>query len=172
MKTLRMTTAATLALVLGLALLAPAPARAQEPLARVGTGHLILAAANTYQFVRVTIGYPALISPAPNGASTLPPTGTVTFFDGNGVATVAIAPGDFFTYTLDPRVAGRVVDPKTGLRHVPVHFEFVTEVVEGVPAPTPSVTIELVHVRTGEVQSVHVVPGYTGTVRFTSSDTN
>ena len=43
---------------------------------------------------------------------------------------------------------------------------------EGVPAPTPSVTIELVHARTGEVQSVQVFPGYTGTVRFTSSDPN
>ena len=161
METLRMTTAA-LTLVLGLALLAPATARAQEPIARVGTGPLILAAANTYQSVRVTVGYPALISPAPDGASTLPPTGTVTFFDGNGVATVAIAPGDFFTYTIDPRVAGRLVDPKTGLRHVPVHFEFSTEAVEGIPAPTPSVTIELVHVRTGEVQSVHAFPGYTG----------
>ena len=167
MKTLRMTAAA---LVLGLALLAPAPAHAQGAPVRSGMGYQILTGSTAYQFVRVTIGYPALTSPAPNGASTLPPTGTVTFFDGNGVATVALAPGDFFTYTIDPRVAGRLVDPKTGLRHVPVQFDFVTEVVEGVPAPTPSITIELVHARTGEVQSVHAFPGFTGGVRVAVGD--
>lgn len=162
MKTLRTTIAV---LVLGLALHVPSTAFAQKPVVRVGTGTLILTSANTYQYVRVTIGFPALTSEPADTPEAGVPTGTVTFTVDGTVMTHEVAAGGFFTYSLDPRVDGQLVDPRTGLRHVPVQFEFATEVVEGDPAPVPSVTIELVHVRTGEVQSVHVFPGYTGVTR-------
>ena len=57
MKSLRTASCCASALVLVLSLFAPLPAAAQQPrLTRVGTGYLLLTAANTYQVVRVTIG--------------------------------------------------------------------------------------------------------------------
>ena len=173
MKTLRSTSVCASALVLALALLVPAAASAQQGTARVGTGRLVLVATNTYQFVRVTVGNPALVSPTPDGE----PRDTPPFYlrlqgvDGD-ISSHTIDPGEAYTYTLDPRSVGRLVDPKTGLRHVPVHFEIVTDVVEGVPAPTPAVTIELVNVRTGAVESFHAFPGFTGGVYVAAGDVN
>ena len=172
MKSLRTASFCASALVLALSFVAPAPVSAQQPkLSKAGTGYLLLAAANAYQVVRVTVGNPTLVAPSEEEALHLRPI----FIDVVGVdgdVGASIEPGGSYTYTIDPRVSGRLVDPKTGLRHVPVHFEVDAEVEEGQKPPTPSITIEIVNSRTGEVQSFHAFPGFVGGVSVAAGDVN
>lgn len=158
MKT-RMISASVLALVVGFAVLAPTAAFAQH--VKVFDGHtaVYLPAADS-QLLRVTIGNPTV----PDSTSDQRSQAFVIEFD-RPIDPVVIKPGESFTYTLDPREVGVVVDGRPGQRHVSVGFQFKTEVVEGMTTPQPSLTIEVLNRRTGEVMSFYAFPGFTGGVR-------
>ena len=172
MRIVRKLSAPAPALVLGLAMLVPAPAFGQSN----NQGRLIVAVDNVRivpatndQQIRVTVGNP----------SSAAPTDTSDDFDiivtavgGNAHVKQTLDPGASYTYTLDPRTVGQLVDPEWGLFHVPVRFRIEAEAVEGRPAPQPAVTIEVVDARTGEVQSFLAFPGFTGGVSVAAGDVN
>lgn len=171
MKIVRSSLVSALALVVGLALLAPVPARAQR------NGNLQITQfyygatvpATESQLVRVTVGHPSSAAPTDTSDDLV----IVVAGPGNfGHVKQTLDPGTSFTYTLDPRRDGQLVDPKWGLFHVPVRFQIEAEVVEGQPIPRPSITIEVVHARTGEVQSFLAFPGFAGGVSVATGDVN
>ena len=157
----RMISASLLGLVVGLAMLAPAPASGQHTRLIFGSEAGIWVPATDQQIVRVTIGNPSLPGPAGDGHFR---ESSFTIELDSPAAPVTIGPGESFTYTLDPREVGVVVDPNTGLRHVLVSFRFETETVEGSRAPQPSLTIEIVNARTRKLDSFHAFPGFSGGV--------
>ena len=150
----------TMSLAIALALLLPLPAFAQHTRLIFATDHGIYVSATDQQLVRVTIGNPRHADPTAGPRSS---DGCVVTFD-RPVDPVTIEPGDFSTYTLDPREVGAVVDARSGLRHVRVAFRLTCEVSEGEPMPTPAITIEVVNARTGRVESFQAFPGFTGGV--------
>lgn len=163
--------APSLALVLGLALLVPAPTSGQSNnqgrlIVGVDTMHMVPATDD--QLIRVTVGNPS-------GGGAVDGSGETVIIVGAGPGNTGhvrrtLDPGASYTYTLDPRTNGQLVDPKWDLFHVPVRVQTEAETVEGRPAPQPSVTIEVVDARTGALQSVHVFPGFTGGVPVTTAD--
>lgn len=171
MKCVRVISASVLALTVALALLAPAPAFGQHVKTFDGRGYAYLVPATATQLVRVTVANPHLLAPTDESEA------QVDFFlklqgvDGD-ISSQTIDPGAAYTFTLDPRSVGRLVDPRTGLRHVTVSFRVEVEVLEGRPALQPAVTIELVNSRTGEIMSFYAFPGFTGGVRVAAADVN
>jgi hypothetical protein len=151
----------THALVLGLALLLPATALGQNNLHQLGIAvHNIPATGD--QQIRVTVGNAA-------GGGAIDGSGEIVIVvgagpGGTGHVRRTLDPGASYTYTLDPRTVGQLVDPRWDLFHVPVRVGVEVETGGGRPAPQPSITIEVVHARTGVVESVHIVPGFTGGV--------
>lgn len=167
---IRMISAHVLALVVGLATLAPAPASGQTNnqgrlIVAVDSVHIVPAADD--QLVRVTIGNPN--RPDPAGDRQL--QSFVVEFD-RPVDPVTIGPGESFTYTLDPREVGLLVDPTTDLRHVRVSGR-ITAVVSDPSDPShaqPALLIEILNRRTGKLDSFHAFPGFTGGVFVASGD--
>ena len=168
MKTIR--TISALALFAALAMLAPAPALGQHTWLLVGTDHGIWVPATDQQIVRVTVGNPQIVAPTDDSEA------HVDFFlkiqTVDGEATHTIDPGASYTFTLDPREVGVLLNPRTALRHVKVSFRVEAEVVEGRPAPQPSITIEIVNAKSGEVVSFDAFPGFTGGVFVAAGDVN
>jgi hypothetical protein len=157
---IRLLSAPLLALVVGLVMLAPTPAFGQHTRLIFGDDQGIFVPAADHQMIRVTIGNPHM--PA-SPAEPRSPQSFVIQFD-RPVDPVTIGPGESFTYTLDPREVGVLVDPRTRLRHVRVSFRFQTEVLECQSAPRPAVTIEILNTSTGKVESFTAYPGFTGGV--------
>ncbi len=166
---IRMISAPLLALVVGLALLAPAPALGQTGRLYLGTEVGVFVPATDQQLVRVTVGNPRFAAPTADPEPLLP-----IFMEYEGIqGTVSrqtIEPGKTFTFMLDPREVGVTPDPNSGLRHVKVSFRVETEAVEGARAPQPSLTIEFLNRRTGKLESFHAFPGYTGGVYVAAGD--
>ena len=157
MTTLRVLSAAILALVVGLT-----PAFGQHVRVFDGRDFAFLVPAAANQEVRVTVGNPYIVAPTDDPD---PQFAIYIRFDGvDGSVTQTVEPGATYTYTLNPEEAGVLVNPRTGLRHVKVSFRAETEAVEGRPVPQPAVTIELVHWKTGELHSFHAFPGFAGGV--------
>jgi hypothetical protein len=156
-----------IALLLGLALLGCVSAFGQNNLHQLGIAlHTIPATGD--QQIRVTVGNPS-------GGGAIDGSGETVIIVGAGPSggphvRHRLEPGASVTYTLDPRTAGVSVDPRWDLFHVPVRLSIETEVVEERPAPQPSVTIEVVHARTGALKSVYAFPGYTGGVSVAAGD--
>jgi hypothetical protein len=161
---IRMISAPLLALVVGLALLVPAPAFGQHTRLIFGDDQGIYVPADDHQLIRVTIGNSHL--PAPAADSRTVQSFYIEFDRPVDSATqeTTIEPDESFTYTLDPREVGVLVDPRTGLRHVRVSFRFKVEVLEGQPAPRPALTIEILNRKTGTLDSFHAFPGFMGGV--------
>jgi hypothetical protein len=157
----------SLALVLGLALLAPTSAFGQNNIKQLGLAvHNIPATGD--QQLRVTAG-----NPSAGGA--IDGSGEIVIIvaagpGGTGHVRRTLDPGASFTYTLDPRTVGQLIDPRWDVYHVPVRVWVEAQVVDGRPAPQPSITIEVVRARTGVVQSVHIAPGFAGGVPVAAAD--
>ncbi len=152
---------------LALALLVPAAAFGQNNLHQLGIAVHNLAATGD-QLVRVTVGNPS-------GGGAVDGSGEIVIVvgagpGGTGHVRSTLEPGASYTYTLDPRADGQLIDPRWDLYHVPVRVQFETEIVEDRPAPHPAVTIEILNARTGALQSFHVFPGFAGGVRVASAD--
>ena len=162
----RMIPALLIALVVGLATLAPVPAYAQRngtlQVAQFYYGASV--PATDQQIVRVTFGSPYL--PGPEGG----PRTFVLELDHVG-APVTIGPGESFTYTLDPREVGVLVDPVTGLRHVRVSGR-ITAVASDPSDSRPVLLIEILNARTGKLESFHAFPGFAGGVSVATGDVN
>ena len=174
MKIVRSISAPALALVVGLALLAPVPAHAQRngnlQVAQFYYGAVV--PATDQQLIRVTIGNPYFAAPTDDD-----PEASGRYLlelrDLKGdVSETTIGPGMAWKYVIDPRVDGILIDPRTGLRHVNVSFQVVAQVVDGQRAPQPSLTIEVVNARTGQVQSFLAFPGFAGGVYVATGDVN
>jgi len=168
----RSISAPALALVACLTLLAPAPAVAQQGgTLYVGTDHGVYVPATDSQQIRVTIRIKTYIAPSdPSGSSG---RYLLDYVDVKGESQQAtIESGTAFKYIVDPRVSGVVVDPRTGLRHVNVSFRITAEVAEGQRAPHPSITIEILDRRSGELASFLAFPGFSGGVYVAAGDVN
>ena len=165
------------ALVAALLVLAPAPALGQHTRLLVGTDHGIWVAATDQQLVRVTVGNPYL--PDPTGAA-LPRDCELLELEGVqgdvSQETRRLEPGGSYTYTIDPRADGVLVNPRTGLRHVRVSFRIASVPVDpsdpSSPAPRPAVMIEILNARTGETVSFQAFPGFAGGVFVAAGDVN
>jgi hypothetical protein len=171
LKTVRVISAPALALVVALALLAPTPALGQHVKVFDGRayGYLVPTAPN--QLVRVTVANPHFVAPTDTSEAHVDFYLKLDGVDGD-ISSHTVEPGGSYTYTLDPRSVGQLADPKSGLRHVPVRFRVEVEVLEGRPALQPTVLIEVVNARTGEVMSFHAFPGFTGGVYVAAGDVN
>ena len=161
---IRTISAPLLALVAGLAILAPAPAFGQSGRLYVATDVGVFVPATGEQQVRVTIGNPNRPDPAVDRQL----HSFVVEFD-RPVDPVTIGPGESFTYTLDPLEAGVLVDPNTGLRHVRVSGR-ITAVASDPSDPNAVFLIELLNRKTGKLESFHAFPGFSGGVVVASGD--
>lgn len=86
---------------------------------------------------------------------------------------VSIAPGEAYTYTIDPRVVGELVDPRTGARRVIVNLCVSARVRDGGSAPNPAVTVEIVNTTTGAAEVFYAFPtSFNGGVRVAAADVN
>jgi hypothetical protein len=158
-----------LALVVGLATLAPAAAFGQTGTLLLTNDAVIGVPATDAQLVRVTIGNPNRPDPAVDPRL----QSFVAEFDRAG-GPVTIGPGESFTYTLDPREAGVLVDPNTGLRHVHVSGR-ITGVAIDPSDPSglhPMFLIEILNKKTGKLESFHTFPGFAGGVSVATGDVN
>ena len=161
----RTISAPMLALIVGFVVLLPMSAVAQQGRLLVGTDVGIWVPATDRQILRVTVGSPYM----PDQAAKNPPrTGSVVLFD----YAHSIRPGESFTYTIDPREVGTLVDPRLGLRHVRVSFRFEAEVLENESAPRPTLMIEVLNRKTGALESFQAFPGFTGGVYVAAGDAN
>ena len=158
------------ALALGFALLVPAPALAQHVRVFDGTTHAFVVPAAPNHEVRVTVHNPKLV--APIGEDEAQVDFYLKLHGVDGDVTHTIDPGAAYTFVIDPRSTGHVVDERTGLRHVPVSFHVEVEVIEGRRTPEPAVTIELVNTRTREAHTFVAYGGFTGGVYVASGDVN
>ena len=118
----------------------------------------VFVSATDQQIVRVTMSNPN--RPDPAGDRQL--QSFVVEFD-RPIDPVTIGPGESFTYTLDPREVGVLVDPNTGQRHVRVSGR-VTAIASDVSDPQPVLLIELLNRRTGKLESFLSFPGFSGGV--------
>jgi hypothetical protein len=173
MKIARTIQAPALALVACLTLLAPAPARAQQGgTIYVGTDHGVYVPATDSQQIRVTVRIKTFLAPS-DTTSVSSGRYLLDYVDVKGESQQAtIESGAAFTYIVDPVVSGVVIDPRTRLRHVNVSFRITSEVAEGQRAPQPSITIEILDRRSGEVASFLAFPGFTGGVTVAAGDVN
>ena len=163
---IRTISAHVLALVAGLGMLAPAPASGQSGgRIYVATEVGVYVPATDEQIVRVTLGNPNL--PDPSGDREL--QSFVVTFD-RPVDPVTIGPGESFTYTLDPREVGVLVDATTGLRHVRVSGRITAVAVDPSDPQTAAISIELVNRRTGKIDSFISFPGFSGGVTVASGN--
>jgi hypothetical protein len=162
----RMISAHVLALIVGLATLSPATAFGQTGNILLTSDVVIGVPATDQQIVRVTFGNPNRPDPA------VDPQLQVFTLTGVAIDPVTIGPGESFTYTLDPREVGVLVDPATGLRHVRVSGRITAITVDPSDAsePQPMVLIELLNRRTGKLESFHAFPGFSGGVFVASGD--
>jgi len=154
-----------LACVVALSVLFASPALGQHTRLVFCTDQGIWVPATDRQMVRVTIGNPLPAAPAEDRQL----NAFVIEFD-RPVDPVTIEPGKTFTFTLDPREAGILVDPRSGLRHVNVSFRATVQVEEAQSAPRPSTTIEILDRTTGAVASSHAYPGFSGGVYVAAGD--
>ena len=160
----RTISAFVLSAFLGLALLAPAPARAQdqgEPIEVRSWSYAASSTAGQGQLFRVTVLNPKLIA-----AEGEPVPAQVDYYlkvqgiDGEA----RIAPGEAHTFTIDPRVCGELIDPRTGARRVIVDLRVEARVPPDAPAAAPVATVDLVNAGTGKVEAtpklfLHVASG-------------
>ena len=162
----RMISAHVLALVAGLATLFPAVAFGQTGNILLTSDVVIGVPATDQQIVRATFVNPNRPDPA------VDPQLQVLTLTGVAIDPVTIGPGESFTYTLDPREVGVLVDPNTGLRHVRVSGRIGAIAVD--PSDPsglqPTVLIELLNRRTGKLESFHAFPGFSGGVFVASGD--
>jgi hypothetical protein len=162
----RMISAHVLALAAGLATLSPAAALGQTGNILLTSDVVIGVPATDQQIVRATFVNPNRRDPA------VDPQLQVLTLTGVAIDPVTIGPGESFTYTLDPREVGVLVDPATGLRHVRVSGRIGAIAVD--PSDPsglqPMVLIELVNRRTGKLESFHTFPGFSGGVFVASGD--
>lgn len=165
---IRKISAPLLALVVGLALLAPAPALGQGGRLYLATDVGVYVPATDQQLIRVTVGDPRLVAPTANPDPV--PVIVLEYLLLGSVLSQTVEPGKSFTYTIDPRDAGVLADPNTSVRHVKVSFRARTEAVEGASAPHPTLTIELINRRTGKLDSFHSFPGFTGGISVAAGD--
>ena len=157
-------TISALALVACLTLLAPAPAHARQGgTLFVATDRGVYVPATDNQLIRVTIGNPNRPDPAADGHF-LESSFSIEL-DGPA-APVTIGPGESFTYTLDPRDVGVLVDPTTGQRHVRVSARITKIVIDDDDRgePQPVFLIEILNRKTGKLESFHAFPGFAGGV--------
>ncbi len=168
----RTISAAALSLVACLTLFAVAPARAQQGgTLYVGTDHGVYVPATDNQLIRTTVRIKTYIAPSDTSASS--GRYLLDYVDVKGdVQQASIESGEAFTYMVDPRVTGVVIDPRTGLRHVNVSFRITSEVAEGQRAPHPSITIEILDRRSGQLASFLAFPGFSGGVSVAAGDVN
>ncbi len=162
---LRSILAPMLALVVGLAILTN-PARGQTGNILLTSDVVIGVPATDQQILRVTFGNPHRPDPAVEGRLQVLSLTTL------GVDPVTIGPGESFTYTLDPREVGVLVDANTGLRHVQVSGRVTGIAVDPSDrgGPHPAILIELVNRKTGKLESFHVFPGFAGGVVVAAVD--
>jgi hypothetical protein len=157
-----------LALVACLAALAPAVAFGQTGNLILTTDVVIGVPVADQQLLRVTIGNPNRPDPDING--------NLQILDLTGVAIdpITIGPGESFTYTLDPREVGVLVDPGTGLRHVKVGGRIGGVAIDpsDPTGPHPAFLIEMLNRRTGKLESFHAYPGFGGGVYVAAGDLN
>lgn len=155
-----------LVLVVGLAALAPAPAYSQTGTVFLTTDAVIGVPATDQQLIRVTIGNPN----RPDSEVYRPLQ--LLSLTGLAIDPITIGPGESFTYTLDPREVGVLVDPNTGLRHVKVGGRIAGLAIDpsdpGVPHP--AFLIEILNRRTGKLESFHAFPGFGGGVSVAAGD--
>lgn len=165
---IRVISASLLALVVGLATLATAPAFGQTGSILLTSDVVIGVPASEEQLIRVTFGNPHRPDPAVDGRL------QIQSLTNLASDPVTIGPGESFTYTLDPREVGVLVDPNTGLRHVRVGGR-VTGVAIDTRDPSashPMLLIELVNRKTGKLESFHSFPGSTGSLVVVTEDVN
>jgi hypothetical protein len=165
---IRMISAPLLALVAGLATLVPVPAFAQTGQILLTSDVVIGVPATDLQLIRVTIGNPSQLDPAVDGKLQIISLTSVA------IDPVTLGPGESFTYTLDPREVGVLVDPNTGLRHVRVGGRIAGVAIDpsDPTGPHPMLRIELLHRKTGKLESFHSFPGFTGGVVVAAGDVN
>ena len=165
---IRMISAHILALVVGLATLAPAPAFGQTGNILLTTDVVIGVPATNEQIVRVTFANPN----RPDPAVDLPAQTYIVSVTDLVIDPVTIGPGESFTYTLDPSEVGVLVDTRTGLRHVRVSARITAIAIDpsDPSAPNPALLVELLNRRTGKLESFHAVPGFSGGVFVASGD--
>ena len=168
----RSLSAPALSLVACLTLLAPAPAHAQQGgTLYVGTDHGVYVPATDNQMIRTTVRIKTYLAPSDTSVSS--GRYLIDYVDVKGDAQQAsVESGEAFTYMLDPRVCGAVVDPRTGLRHVNVNFRITCEVAQGQREPQPSITVEILDRRSGQLASFLAFPGFSGGVSVAAGDVN
>jgi hypothetical protein len=127
----------------------------------VATDVGVFVPATDQQLDRVPIGNPNRPDPAVAGGTYLVSVTDLI------IDPVTIGPGESFTYTLDPREAGVLVDLNTGLRHVRVGARITAIAIDPSDrsAPQPVLLIEILNRRTGKLKSFHSFPGFSGGVR-------
>jgi hypothetical protein len=162
--TIRILAPSVLALIVGLALLAPTPVFGQHTRVLFGSDHGIWIPATDQQLIRVTIGNPN--RPDPAGDGHFRESSFSIELDGPAVP-VTIGPGESFTYTLDPCEVGVLVDPNTGQRHVRVSARVTAVAIDpsDPSGPHPVFLVEILNRKTGKLESFHSFPGFSGGVR-------
>lgn len=165
---IRIVLAPLLSLVVGLATLAPASTFGQTGSVLLSSDVVIGVPATDQQLIRVTFGNPSRSDSAVDGNLQILDLTSVV------VDPVTLRPGESYTYTLDPREVGVLVDPKTGLRHVRVGGRIAGLAIDPSDpiAPQPVLLIELLNRRTGKLESFHSFPGFAGGVTIAAGDMN
>jgi hypothetical protein len=157
MKTLRSISSVAFALALGLAGFGPTPALAQHIRVFSGSYNFTLSAAPD-QDVRVTVLNPKFVAPAGDPVPLMPIYMDIQGVDATVQASPQIEPGAAYSFVIDPRTSGTVIDPRYGTRRVVVSFQIIGSGPDGATPPAPGVTVELVNRRTGESRIALIVP--------------
>ena len=161
-----------LALSIGIGSFVAVPAQAQvNGNLQVAQFYGVVVPATDLQLLRVTLGNSHM--PVPRDSPHWRESSFTIELDGPATP-VTIGPGESFTYTLDPREVGVLVDQNTGLRHVRVSGRITAVAVDpsDLNAPVPVLLVELLNRRTGKLESFHSFPGFTGGVYVAAGDVN